>query len=620
MSESTHKKDSKILKKVPSKRYSKHKSAYNGLKKNLNKNDNLWKIVTGVLVVLLLFSVISGNNSDDETMEKTGFFSGVKDFFSGLSKPSTPVDADVTKTGIVKFDVYVMSQCPYGTPAMDGAIEAKKQLGDAMELTIGYIGSTYDSVSDFDAFIASLPEDYKSYYQSQCHEKEDGKLYCALHGEPEVNGNIVQLCGMNQDEAKGFDMITCMNQNPSAIPGNWESCAGKAGLDVETVRTCYEGQEGRDLLSAAYDVSAALGVGASPTVFVNDVQQQTSPDKYLKAICGKLTDHPTCSAIPEAVKFTMTFISDEICDECTASVAQNQGILSQLFEGVEYVTLDFEDANAKAMMEKYDISLLPAVVVDLEVENTAAWKGEQINTAVFEKKADKYVVLPQVIGSEHNPLGEVCSNGVDDRDQDGLVDCADDECVGSMDCREEVSQNLQVFIMSDCPYGRKAIEAVKEVADNFGTEMDLEVHYIASENPDGSFNSLHGAYEAEENMRQLCVKEYSPDVWFDYMYCRSTNGVSGVDWNDCATETGVDATAVDACVTGGEGAALHSEDILIAQSLGIGASPTWLTNNKYQFSGISPEGIKASFCQYNSELSGCGNTLSGDAGTVSGSC
>jgi len=63
----------------------------------------------------------------------------------------------------------------------------------------------------------------------------------------------------------------------------------------------------------------------------------------------------------------------------------------------------------------------------------------------------------------------------------------------------------------------------------------------------------------------------------------------------------------------GEGKALHSENIKIANGLEIGASPTWLANNKYKFSGIAPEQIKAQFCQYNKDLKGCAKTLSGEA-------
>ena len=41
------------------------------------------------------------------------------------------------------------------------------------------------------------------------------------------------------------------------------------------------------------------------------------------------------------------------------------------------------------------------------------------------------------IGASFDPNAEICDNGEDDRDNDGLIDCDDDECKDSMACREE---------------------------------------------------------------------------------------------------------------------------------------------------------------------------------------
>ena len=38
--------------------------------------------------------------------------------------------------------------------------------------------------------------------------------------------------------------------------------------------------------------------------------------------------------------------------------------------------------------------------------------------------------------------------------------------------------------------------------------------------------------------------------------------------------------------------------------------PTWLANNKYTFSAVGAEDIRAGYCQHNTGLAGCANTLS----------
>ena len=50
-----------------------------------------------------------------------------------------------------------------------------------------------------------------------------------------------------------------------------------------------------------------------------------------------------------------------------------------------------------------------------------------------------------------------------------------------MQCRPEVPKKLDVFVMSQCPYGVKGLDAMKEVSDNFkkaGESIDFTVHYI----------------------------------------------------------------------------------------------------------------------------------------------
>ena len=63
----------------------------------------------------------------------------------------------------------------------------------------------------------------------------------SLHGEPEVQGNIVQLCAIEHEPENAMKMITCMNTNAQAIPGNWEDCAKEAELDAKIAE--LEGKE-----------------------------------------------------------------------------------------------------------------------------------------------------------------------------------------------------------------------------------------------------------------------------------------------------------------------------------------------------------------------------------------
>lgn len=312
----------------------------------------------------------------------------------------------------------------------------------------------------------------------------------------------------------------------------------------------------------------------------------------------------------EVKGITMVVLNDERCGaDCDTTQLVSQ--LKTLFPEATVKELDYSSKDGKALFESTKVQYLPAVLFT-----------DTINTSANYAQVQQYLVtagnyLSLRIGASFDPKAEICDNGIDDN-ANGIVDCADPECQDSLLCRPEKNASLMVFIMSDCPYGKKAVEALKELVGNFNNTFSYEVHYIASEN-NGTFSSLHGAYEAAEDVVQLCVKKYSPNQWLDYINCRSIQGISGNDWHTCANQTNVDIAKVETCASGEEGKELLRQDIKIAQSLNIGASPTWIANNKYQFGGIDAETVKTQFCQYNSGLAGCGNTLSSNT-SVSGSC
>ena len=237
--------------------------------------------------------------------------------------------------------------------------------------------------------------------------------------------------------------------------------------------------------------------------------------------------------------------------------------------------------------------------------------------AMYLIPAGEYLSLR--IGADFDPEAEICDNEIDDTGND-LVDCEDPDCENSLLCREEIKKDLKVFVMSQCPYGTKALDAMKEVLEAFEDDnIKFDVHYIASENEDGTFNSLHGQPEVDENIRQLCAKKYyeADYKYMDYIWCRNPD-IMNDDWESCAEDNDMSVTKIKACFEGDEGAELLAEDILIAQELGIGASPTWLANNQNTFGGIDAAKIQAEFCKYN-DLDGCGEELS--SGTaVEGSC
>ncbi|MFA5141655.1 MAG: DsbA family protein [Candidatus Woesearchaeota archaeon] len=474
------------------------------------------------------------------------------------------------------IDLYVMSQCPYGVQAENSFKEVVDKMKGYVNMNIEFIGQT------------------------------DGTNFNSLHGEPEVIGDLIQACAKNHYPAVYFDFIACQNKNnPSDLVSSLTTCADEIGIDSKTLETCYQGEEGKALLAASFQKAQSLNVQGSPTIYLNGVQYAggRAPNDLIRAICEATGNKaPACAELPEIKEVKITVLNDARCKECD-SAPIIQSLKNQLFPKLAVTNLDYSTEEGKALYNELQLTALPAILFTEEVKTDANY----VNIERYFVPSGKYLNL--MIGASFDPTKEICDNEVDDNNNE-LIDCADTECNDAFECREEIKKDLQLFVMSDCPYGKEAVKALKEVVTNFKEDVKYSVHYIANEQ-NGEFQSLHGQYEVDEDIVQLCVNKYaSQEKWLNFIYCRSTNGVKDLDWKDCALAASIDSTKVETCSKGDEGKALLSEDIKIAQELNIGGSPTWIANNQKQFGGFDANTIKQTYCEANPGLSGCTSTLS----------
>ena len=313
-------------------------------------------------------------------------------------------------------------------------------------------------------------------------------------------------------------------------------------------------------------------------------------------------------------KLSAIIVNDERCAECDTAGLTAQ--LQSMIPGLEIKSYDYNSKEGKELYDTLNLGVLPALLFDEKIKEQPAFTQMER----FIEPKGEYLSLK--IGASFDPTKEVCNNEIDDTG-DGKIDCEDPDCAGDLLCREEIKGKLDVFVMSQCPYGTKALDAMKDVFDAFGKEnIDFTINYIANENPDGTFNSLHGQPEVDEDIRELCAIAHYPKKYryMDYIWCRDKN-IQSADWEACAEEAGMEASVIKECFEGEEGKKLLSENIKIADELGVSASPTWLANNNFKFSGIDAKAIQTQFCSVNAGLEGCGATINATASDVpAGSC
>lgn len=486
----------------------------------------------------------------------------------------------------VKLEMYVMSKCPFGVEAENGIKPVIDEIGDRIDFHLDFIVS------------------------------EANGAFTALHGEPEVKGNILQLCAIKQaPEAKKYmKFVDCQNQNMGGIPDGWERCADQAELDKGQIKSCSEGSQGKDLLRESMKRATAAGAQGSPTIKLagTDYNGGRSKIDFMRALCEKMPgDKPeACKKIPEPVAVTVTVVTDKRCKECqTAGLESN--LRGRFFPKLTVKTVDYADAEGKRLYKELDLKHLPVWLFEAGVEKSERYST--ISRWMMDKGKYKMLRIP----ANFDPTAEICDNKIDDTG-DGKVDCDDKTCQATLTCRKEVPKKVEVFIMSQCPFGVQAVDAMKEVLDNFKGKVAFDVHYIADKTPTG-FSALHGQPEVDENIRQLCAKKLygKKNKYLDYMWCRNKNYRSD-DWKPCAKD-GIVAAAIEKCSTGDEGKKLLEEDIKIAKQLEISGSPTWLANNRFKFSGVAADAIKQNICQHNKDLANCDKKLTEQA-KAQGSC
>jgi hypothetical protein len=190
---------------------------------------------------------------------------------------------------------------------------------------------------------------------------------------------------------------------------------------------------------------------------------------------------------------------------------------------------------------------------------------------------------------------------------------------------------VQLFVMAFCPYGIQAENAMKPVVDLLGSKADIQIHFITNvggTTPD-SVQSLHGAPEAQEDLRQVCImKYYNQSTFWNYLMdinanCSgsySNNATYDPCWRNAATKVGIDVSKIDICSKGSEGVDLLKADDDISSAYGVSGSPTLIINDALYSGARTPDAFKEGICvAFITEPTECSQNLS-TTSAASGNC
>jgi len=197
---------------------------------------------------------------------------------------------------------------------------------------------------------------------------------------------------------------------------------------------------------------------------------------------------------------------------------------------------------------------------------------------------------------------------------------AETKKVTAADIKKADKPLLTAFVVANCPYGlqmqrvfKKAMAELPDLASN------LAVKYIGSVSGN-KLVSMHGDKEAEENLKQICIREEQNDKYWPYVGCYMQEG----NTEGCLNTSGVNLTQMNACVSDtNRGVKYAQADFDLANKMNVSGSPTLLVNNnqvvsEFDFGGRNPNAIKDIVCASGTNKPGyCSNAISKDDVAVS---
>ncbi len=167
---------------------------------------------------------------------------------------------------------------------------------------------------------------------------------------------------------------------------------------------------------------------------------------------------------------------------------------------------------------------------------------------------------------------------------------------------------LEAYVVSSCPYGLQMQRAIADAVKNLpALAQYIKVRYIGSISS-GVISSMHGPEEAQENLRQICIRDEQPTKYYNYISCymqktvaTASSGMPLGDSPSCQASTGVDTAKLASCVSDPtRGLADAQKDFDLNSKYNIQGSPTLVLNgaqiSEGSYGGRSSDGVKSMVC------------------------
>jgi hypothetical protein len=246
-------------------------------------------------------------------------------------------------------------------------------------------------------------------------------------------------------------------------------------------------------------------------------------------------------AYSKAPKVSLLVITSKNCLTCNTDKTVSR--LKSSFPGLVESYLYYPAPKSEKLIKDLEINTLPAFLLGKEVEQDKGFEAFRENTQI---KGNFFMLKPTYSGLSY------------------FLN------------RKRIKGRLDLFVsLYD-----------KDIPKLLGVIRDFNpfIHFLAVEQSEADFGSpfsaAKGNIEAEEYLRAVCVQEYYPNKFYDYIICRSRDNNSSW-WEDCLGN--VDSSKVRSCARSDKGKTLLRENIILNKEIGVMLGPTYLLDNQEIF-------------------------------------
>lgn len=186
----------------------------------------------------------------------------------------------------------------------------------------------------------------------------------------------------------------------------------------------------------------------------------------------------------------------------------------------------------------------------------------------------------------------------------------------SVDVPKTSKPNVELFVMSHCPFGTQIEKGILPVVTALGDKINFDLKFVDY--------AMHGEVEIVEQTLQYCIQKEQKEKLVPYLECFLVDG----ETEPCLAEANIDQTKLDACVAAtdaefklmenfennvGYKGSYPGFDIDKASNTkyGVQGSPTLIINETEVPSGRDPQSLLTAICgAFDNAPAECANTLS----------